>query len=96
MGFKLTVTGGMTMEQIVNTVEEIWRMTYGQREEGIQFHRDAQLLVVSGMPDQIKFIQTTLQALRMKVELDRHRLAAESKPKTEELKSGVGGSGGSK
>jgi hypothetical protein len=89
-------SGGMTMEQIVKTVEEIWDMTY--HEPGVvQFHKDAQLLIVSGTPDQITFVQQTLGALRVKVQLDRERhQAAESKPKTDEPKSGVGGGGGSK
>jgi len=89
-------SGGMTMEQIVKTVEEIWDMTY--HEPGVvQFHKDAQLLIVSGTPDQIAFVQQTLGALRVKVQLDRSRhQAAESKPKTDEPKSGVGGGGGSK
>ena len=89
-------SGGMTMEQIVKTVEEIWDMTY--HEPGVvQFHKDAQLLIVSGTPDQIAFVQQTLGALRVKVQLDRERhQAAESKPKTDEPKSGVGGNSGSK
>jgi hypothetical protein len=89
-------SGGMTMEQIVKTVEEIWDMTYHE-PGGVQFHKDAQLLIVSGTPDQIAFVQQTLGALRVKVQLDRERhQAAESKPKTDEPKSGVGGGGGSK
>ena len=89
-------SGGMTMEQIVKTVEEIWDMTY--HEPGVvQFHKDAQLLIVSGTDDQIMFVQRTLAALRVKVQLDRERhQAAESKPKTDEPKSGVGGGGSSK
>jgi hypothetical protein len=88
--------GGMTMEQIVKTVEEIWDMTY--HEPGVvQFHKDAQLLIINGTPDQIAFVQQTLGALRVKVQLDRERhQAAESKPKTDEPKSGVGGNSGSK
>ena len=89
-------SGSMTMEQIVKTVEEIWDMTYHE-PGGVQFHKDAQLLIVSGTPDQIAFVQQTLGALRVKVQLDRERhQAAESKPKTDEPKSGVGGNSGSK
>jgi hypothetical protein len=89
-------SGGMTMEQIVKTVEEIWDMTYHE-PGGVQFHKDAQLLIVSGTDDQIMFVQRTLAALRIKVQLDRERhQAAESKPKTDEPKSGVGGGGSSK
>ena len=89
-------SGGMTMEQIFKAVEQVWDMTY--HEPGVvQFHKDAQLLIVSGTDDQIVFVQRTLAALREKVQLDRERhQAAESKPKTDEPKSGVGGGGGSK
>jgi hypothetical protein len=89
-------SGGMTMEQIVKAVEQVWDMTYHEPRV-VQFHKDAQLLIVSGTDDQIKFVERTLHALREKVQLDRERhQAAESKPKTDEPKSGVGGGGGSK
>jgi hypothetical protein len=86
----------MTMEQIVKAVEQVWDMTYHEPRV-VQFHKDAQLLIVSGTDDQIMFVERTLHALREKVQLDRSRhQAAESKPKTDEPKSGVGGGGGSK
>jgi hypothetical protein len=89
-------SGGMTMEQIFKAVEQVWDMTYHEPRV-VQFHKDAQLLIVSGTDDQIMFVERTLHALREKVQLDRSRhQAAESKPKTDEPKSGVGGGGGSK
>ncbi|MGO8838643.1 MAG: hypothetical protein ACLQAH_06390 [Limisphaerales bacterium] len=84
-------SAGMTMDQIVKTVSEVWRMTYGEPGETIQFHQDAQLLIIKGTPDQIKFVEATLQAMRKKVELEQSRQkAAESRPKNDEPKSAGG------
>ena len=49
----------------------------------IQFHKDAQLLVVSGSSSQIDFMGQTLDALRAKIELARR---AQAKAKPEETK----------
>lgn len=65
-------TGGMSMEQIVKTVTEVWQMA-DTTNGNIQFHKDAQLLVVSGTPGQVDFVQQTLVALR-----DRQRHAQEA------------------
>jgi hypothetical protein len=88
-------SGGMDMHQIVNTVSEVWEMTYGKPGDVIQFHKDAQLIIVTGTSDQIRFVEQTIRAMQKKVELEREQLrqkAAESKTKTEEPKSGSGGS----
>jgi hypothetical protein len=83
-------TGGMSMAEIVNTISEIWKMTYGQPGV-IQFHDKAQLLIVTGTDEQNDFIRQTLQALRMKADVERARQkAVESKSKSEEPKSGGG------
>lgn len=58
--------GGMTMEQIIKTVTDIWKMA-NVSDGKIQFHEDAQLLVVTGTRDQIDFMDQTLQALRDKM-----------------------------
>jgi hypothetical protein len=90
-------SAGMTMDQIVKSVSEVWRMTYGEPGETIQFHKDAQLLIVKGTIDQIKFVEETLQAMRKKVELEQSRQkAAESRPKSEDPKSGGSSGSGSK
>jgi hypothetical protein len=57
--------GGMTLEQIIKTVTDVWQM--GDVSGGkIQFHSDAQLLVVTGTPAQIDFVEQTLKALTQK------------------------------
>lgn len=59
-------SGGMTMDQITKTINEVWPTDFGKLEGAIQFHEAAQLLVVNGTRDQIDFIQQTLAALRQK------------------------------
>jgi hypothetical protein len=64
-------SGGMTMEQIIKTIEEIWPADLGKPEEVIQFHKEAQMLIVNGTRIQVDFIQQTLQALGRKADLSR-------------------------
>ena len=58
--------GGITMEQLVKTVSDVYKMSYGEPKGVVQFHKDAQLIVVTGTSDQIGFVQQTLSALREK------------------------------
>lgn len=83
------LAGGMTIGQLLKTVFEVYRMSYGESKDAIQFHEGAQLLVITGTPDQVAFVQDTLRALRDKLQLERKSQAktAEPKPKTEEPKS---------
>ena len=90
-------SGGMTMEQLVKTVSEVYQMSYEPvhgvggfppdskleaksrpaPQRGIssilQFHKEAQLLIVNGTIDQLNFFQQTLSALRQRAELERLR-----------------------
>jgi len=83
-------SGGMTMEQLVRTLSEVQQMSFGS-ESGLQFHKQAQLVIVTGTDAEIEFIGNTLTALRQKEELDAVRKAqsksAESKPKSEATKT---------
>lgn len=72
-------SGGMSMEQIIKTITDIWQMS-DTTNGNIQFHKDAQLLVVSGSPSQADFVNQTLVALR-----DRQRHTQET-AKPEESK----------
>lgn len=63
-------TGGMTMEQIIKTVTDVWEMA-DVSGGNIKFHKDAQLLVVTGTPGQMDFMEQTLKALEQKVNLHR-------------------------
>lgn len=65
--------GGMTMDQIVKTITDIWQMTDTVNGK-IQFHNEAQLLVVTGTPSQIDFLEQTLAALHRKVDQARREL----------------------
>ncbi len=76
--------GGMTMDQIIKTVTDVWQMAdrsgkgvttsaAGVEISGgtIQFHKDAQLLVVTGTGEQIDFVEQTLKALTQKSEQEK-------------------------
>ena len=90
-------SAGLTMDQIVKNVSEVWQMTYGEPGESIRLHKDAQLLIVKGTMDQIKFVEAALQAMRKKVELEQARQkTAESRPKGEDPKSSGSSGGGSR
>jgi hypothetical protein len=81
--------GGMTMEQLVQTLSEVQQMSFGS-ESGLQFHKQAQLVIVTGTDAEIEFIGNTLTALRQKEELDARKAmskSAESKPKSEAPKA---------
>ena len=71
-------SGGMTMEQIIKTITEVWPTEFGKPDSVVQFHKDAQLLVANGTSDQLEFIRQTLAALEQKVEL-AHPKSAEVK-----------------
>lgn len=81
--------GGMTMKQVVDTITEVCQMTYG-KDIGVQFHKEAQLVVASGSHDQIVFIEQALSALRARAELGRNSQPkpSESRPKAEAMKPG--------
>jgi hypothetical protein len=59
-------SGGMSMEQIIKTVTDVWKMADASGGN-IQFHKEAQLLVVSGTKSQIDFMEQTLKALEQRV-----------------------------
>src|SRR5947209_780734 len=82
-------TGSVPMEELVQRVSEVYQMSYGTSvrtgPHRLQFHKDAQLLILTGTPGQIEFIQETLAALRQKAEMERSRppRVPETKEKTE-------------
>jgi hypothetical protein len=69
-------SGGMTMDQITKTILDIWPADFGKPEGVIQFHKEAQLLVVNGTPEEIAFIHQTLAALNEKVSAGRPKTEA--------------------
>jgi hypothetical protein len=78
-------SGGMTMDQIIKTISEIWPADLGKPEEVIQFHKDAQMLIVNGTRNQLDLIQQTLQALGRKAELARPKANDSDLKELEEL-----------
>ena len=66
-------SGGMTMDQIFETVYVVYQMSYGLPPGSIKVHKDAQLLIVTATADQVDLIEQTLAALKRKVDLGRAR-----------------------
>ena len=82
-------TGGMTIEEVVDTVSEVCK---GAKvaPSAISCHKQAQLLIIRGTEEDITFVQSTLAALRNRVELDAERQARAKAPepgKTKETKA---------
>jgi hypothetical protein len=69
-------TGGMTMDQVMDTITELWPKDFGKPQDVIQFHKEAQLLVVNGTPEEIAFVHQTLAALNEKVSAARPKTEA--------------------
>jgi hypothetical protein len=62
-------SGGLTMDQIIKTISEIWPADLGNMKEVVQFHTESQMLIANGTRNQLDFIQQTLQALGRKADL---------------------------
>jgi hypothetical protein len=80
--------GGMSLEQLVKTISEVYEMSYGTSQGPIsnhlQFHKQAQLLIVSGTVDEVNYVSEILAALRQK----------ESTSRRQQFGGGGGGFGG--
>jgi hypothetical protein len=99
-------SGGMSMEQIIKTITDVWQMADHSGkgvtssalgvEVGsgtIQFHKEAELLIVTGTGGQIDLMEQTLKALEQKVAQEKGEPArrtqlkgADTKPKADDLK----------
>ena len=81
-------SGGMTMAQIANTILKIWPADLGKLAEIIQFHEDAQLLVVNGTREQLEFINQTLVALGQKAVVETNkRISADLQSRMDGVKN---------
>lgn len=69
--------GGMTMDEVIKTLWELWPKDFGKPEDVIQFHADAQLIVVNGTEEQDEFVHQVLSALEQKVAAARPKSADE-------------------
>jgi len=61
------------MDDFVQKVQSVWRMAYRNNDKVIQYHEQAQLIIVTGTADEIDFIRQTLEALRFKMKLEQER-----------------------
>ena len=81
-------SGGMTMQQIVKTITDIWPADFGPPEGVLQFHEQAQLLVAKGTQEQLQFIQQVISALEAKAQTDTNkRISEDLKSKAEQLRN---------
>jgi hypothetical protein len=86
-------SGGMTLDGIATTVLKICKMGLGRirTDPFLQLHKEAQLLIVWGTPEDIRFVESALEALKQKVALETARktqpTSSESKAKSEATKT---------
>lgn len=79
---------GMSERQVLNTIFDSWPADLGKSDGVIQFHKEAQLLIVNGTREQNEFIQQVLSALQQKAEWDRSKQnPSASNSKINDLKS---------
>ena len=90
-------SGGMTMEQLVKTILDIWPTDLGNAKEIVQFHNEAQLIVANGTRDQLEFIHQTLAALELKAQPEKaKRISADLQSKVDGGKNQKTNSGDAK
>jgi hypothetical protein len=77
-------TGGMSMDQVVETVSQVCKSALGR--VNISTHKQAQLIILRGTEDEINFMQSVLAALRTKAELHQAGSKA-AEPKSKESKA---------
>jgi hypothetical protein len=86
------IGNGMNMDQIVETVTDLWKMNYPNETgamDGVRFHKGAQVLVVNGDDDHIEFMIQILGALKEKASMTKGGAkSVDSKTKADEPKSG--------
>jgi hypothetical protein len=83
---------GLTMDNLVEKLREIYTMASVPTHPAlprtptmvphIAGHKETSLLIVSGTPEQIGIIRSTIDALKQKVEADRHKAAAKAGPES--------------
>lgn len=78
-------SGGMTIEEVVETVSEVCKEAKIV-PSALSCHKQAQLLIIRGTEEDIKFVQSTLAALRNRVELDAERQSRAKAPEPAKTK----------
>jgi hypothetical protein len=71
-------TGGMTMDELVETVSDVCK--FALAGDHISSHKPTQLLIVRGTDADIAFVQSTLAALREKAHMDEERSMQKKTP----------------
>ncbi len=81
---------GMTINQINDTIRNIWPIPNGHPESILWFNQSAQLLIVYGTPEQQDYIEQTLKALRQKVDWERsNKKSTDASTKADDTKSNL-------
>ena len=68
-------SGGMTMEQLIDTISEVYDMSdlsagkTSPISSNLKFHKQAQLLIAKGTVDQIRLLEQIIAALKQKAQL---------------------------
>lgn len=64
---------GMSMNQLIDTLTLVYIKSYGSNppEKFLQYHKEAQILVIHGTVDQVDLVQQTLNAIKQKIALAR-------------------------
>ena len=65
--------GGMTVDEIVKTLQSVYKMSYGDEPVDIKVHEGAQLLVMTGTSEKLTFLSQALNALRQKQMMARQK-----------------------
>ena len=77
-------SGGMTLDQVVQMVEKTYSDVL-QSKPDIHVSKEAQLLIISGTPDQVDFVKQILQGLKQK--MDSVNIPADLKEQIQKLKA---------
>jgi hypothetical protein len=86
-----TKSGGMTIDEIRRTVEAVCVQEY-HNAANVYCHRDAELFVVKGTPDEVALVRETIEALKekVKVERERKRMDASNKARSKAAETKTG------
>ena len=64
------------LPDVVRAIHETYRLAFPSSSIDIKVHDATQLMVVTGPPDDLKFVRETVEALKQKVTAERQRKAA--------------------
>ena len=87
-------SGGMRMDDLIGAIRDAWPSDLGSPTDVFQFHKGAQLLVVNGNREQLRFFDQIFGALQRKVEWERSKEKSTATSSTPGAKHDLKSSGG--